>query len=64
MWVLYNQGDMEHAEFRSAAIRVFDEISQPDARLTHLLREAFEYVRDDDREAGSGGSLELRFETT
>ncbi len=48
-WALYDQGDVDGALFQIAeAIRVFEEISQVDARLAHHLREAFEYARDRD----------------
>ena len=48
-WVLYEQGDIEGAALQIAeAIRVFDKISEPDVRLAHHLREAFEYASDGD----------------
>ncbi len=50
-WVLYSQGDIENAAVQIAeAVRVFAGISEPDARLAHHLREAFEYALDGDQE--------------
>jgi tetratricopeptide (TPR) repeat protein len=49
-WALYDRGDLVGALSQiHDAIRAFDGISEADARLSHNLREAFEYAQDGDR---------------